>query len=187
MNAAEVLDFWFDGDPTAFRRERWFKRDDVLDAQIRERFAFTVEAAIDGALDAWSATPEGALALVIVLDQFPRNIHRGSYLAFGGDAHARRIARNAVAEGLDVVLTPVQRCFLYLPFEHSEDLADQDLAVLLFDALKGEPELAGAVESAQGHREVIRRFGRFPHRNAAVGRSSTPEELAYIASSGGNY
>ncbi len=179
MTSNDVLRFWFQDDPNRFRPE-WFERDDAFDAQIREKFAFTVEAALDGALDAWAATPEGTLALVIVLDQFTRNLHRGSHLAFSGDAHARRIARGAVAGGVDAHLTPIQRIFLYLPFEHSEELADQDRNVALFEALPREGIFVGAARSAHAHRDIIRRFGRFPGRNAALSRDDTPAEAEFL-------
>jgi uncharacterized protein (DUF924 family) len=187
VNAEDVLDFWFEGEPEVWREERWFRRDDGFDEVIRERFSLAVEAALDGALDPWAATPHGALALVIVLDQFSRNIHRGSYLAFAGDAHARAFARAVLAQGADADLTPVQRVFLYLPFEHSEDMADQDLSVRLFETLRGLEGLESTVNYAHRHREVIRRFGRFPHRNAALGRESTDEEEAYLAEPGSGF
>ncbi len=179
MTADEVLAFWFQHDRNQFRDDPWFSKDPAFDTLCRERFAFTVKAALDGALDPWAATPSGTLALVLVLDQLPRNIHRGSYLAFAGDAHARRVARNAIAGGVDAHLTQVERIFLYLPFEHSEDLADQDFSVRLFAPL--ETAVPGCLESAQRHREVIRRFGRYPHRNAALGRVSSQAEQAYLA------
>jgi uncharacterized protein (DUF924 family) len=185
MNAEDVLDFWFAGDATQWRQQRWFKRDDAFDTEIRARFALALEAARDGALDRWAATPTGALALVIVLDQFPRNIHRGSHLAFAGDAHARRIARAALPMAGE--LTPVQRVFLYLPFEHSEDLADQDRAVSLFESLRGDGDYESVIAYAHRHREVIARFGRFPHRNAALGRENTAEETAYLAEPGAGF
>jgi uncharacterized protein (DUF924 family) len=178
--ARDVLDFWFAGDPNQFWRARWFTADPDFDATIRERFGFTHRAALDGALDGWAVTPDGALALVIVLDQFSRNIHRGSFRAFAGDAHARRIARAAIERGADASLTPMQRRFLYLPFAHSEHLADQDLSVRLFAKLTGEFS-AEARDYAENHRDVIRRFGRFPHRNAALRRADTPAEVAYLA------
>ena len=184
MTAEDVLKFWFEGKPNLFRRRRWFKHDEQFDARCRERFEFTVRAAMDGALDNWATTPAGALALVIVLDQLPRNIHRGTHLAYAGDAHARRIAREALNQGFDAKLTPVQRMFLYLPFEHSEDLPDQDLSVRLFSALALAPGLEKVHESAKRHRKVIRRFGRFPHRNGALGRTSTPSEQAWLAEHG---
>ena len=187
MNAPDILDFWFEGDPAICRQERWFTRDDLFDAAIRARFALAVEAAQDGALDPWAATPEGALALVLVLDQFPRNIHRGTHLAFAGDAHARRIARAALAAAADADLTPVQRVFLYLPFEHAEEMADQDLSVRLFETLRGLGAVESTIPYAHRHREVIARFGRFPHRNAALGRASTPAEEAYLAEPGAGF
>ncbi len=186
MTADDVLTFWFKDDPTLFRAE-WFRKDDAFDAAIRDRFALAVEAAQDGALDAWTATPEGTLALVIVLDQFARNIHRGSHLAFAGDAHARRIARAAIDAGQDAQLTKVQRCFLYLPFEHSEDIEDQDLSVRLFTSIADDPQMPTVADYAERHRDVIRRFGRFPHRNAALGRTSTATEIAYLAEPGSGF
>jgi uncharacterized protein (DUF924 family) len=187
MNVADVLAFWFEGDPTIWRPERWFRRDDAFDATIRERFDIAVDAGRDGALDAWTATAEGALALVIVLDQFSRNIFRGSYLAFAGDAHARRIARAAIEAGVDATRTPVERAFLYLPFEHSEDLADQDASVRLYAALPEVEWKASAVEYAERHRDLIRLFGRFPHRNAALGRTNTTVEEEYLAQPGAGF
>jgi uncharacterized protein (DUF924 family) len=186
VTAEDVLQFWFEGERHLFR-ERWFRTDKKFDRDCRERFEFTVRAALDGALDKWMETPEGALALVIVLDQFPRNMFRGSYQAYAGDAHARRVAREALAAGFDAQLSPIERVFLYLPFEHSEDLADQDLSVRLFSALAHEPGLEKGVESADRHRAVVRRFGRFPHRNAMLGRASTAEEEAWLAEPGPKY
>ena len=184
MTAEDVLHFWFGGDRHRFRGERWFRTDEKFDTLCRERFEFTVRAAMDGALDNWATTPVGALALVIVLDQFPRNMFRGSHQAYAGDAHARRVAREALAAGFDAQLTPVERVFLYLPFEHSEDLADQDLGVELFSIFRDDPQLGKAPDSAERHRDVIRRFGRFPHRNAVLGRASTAEEEAFLAEHG---
>jgi uncharacterized protein (DUF924 family) len=180
VTARDVLDFWFEGDPNQFRRARRMAADPDFDAVIRDRFGLTHRAALDGALDGWAATPEGALALVIVLDRFSRNIHRGCFRAFAGDAHARRIAREAIERGADVSLTPVQRHFLYLPFSHSEHIADQDLSVRLTAKLIGEFSNE-ARDYAEHHRDIIRRFGRFPHRNAALGRANTPAELTYLA------
>ncbi len=183
--AADVLDFWFQGDPAIWRTDPWFKKNDEFDATIRTRFAAAVQAAQDGVLDAWTATPEGALALLLLLDQFARNIHRGSHLAFAGDAHARRLARAAIEQGAEAHLTPVQRVFLYLPFEHSEDLADQDLSVQLFESLPPAEWRDNVIDYARRHLDVIREFGRFPHRNAALGRETTPEEQAWLDAGGG--
>jgi uncharacterized protein (DUF924 family) len=180
MTPEDVLTFWFEGDPTVWRGERWFGVDPAFDREITERFGFTLEAARDGVLDPWAADPRDALALVIVLDQFGRNIHRGSHLAYAGDAHARRIAAASIERGDDLSLTPVQRVFLYLPYEHSESRADQVTSVALFERLRRFPEVAEAVAYAGRQRDIISRFGRYPHRNAILGRTSTPEELAFL-------
>ena len=183
-----VLDFWFADGPDSFRAA-WFKRDDAFDAEIRARFGALVEAARGGGLAPWRGTAEGVLGLAILLDQFPRNLHRGSAEAFAADAMMRDIAREAVlARRLDLALTPTQRAFLYLPFEHSESMADQDLSVALFEGLRDHPQHArpeGTIDYAWRHRAVIARFGRFPHRNAALGRESTAEESAWLAAGGG--
>jgi len=187
--AADVLDFWFQGDPATWRTDPWFRRNDAFDVEIRDRFTTVVQAAQDGILDPWTATPEGTpegtLALVLVLDQFARNIHRGSHLAFAGDAHARRLARAAIEQGAETHLTPAQRVFLYLPFEHSEDVSDQDLSVRLFESLPPTEWRDSVVDYAHRHLDVIRQFDRFPHRNAALGRDSTPEEQAWLDAGGG--
>jgi len=184
-SAPDVLAFWFQGDPAIWRTDPWFRKSDEFDATVRSRFALAVQAAQDGVLDGWTATPDGTLALLLVLDQFTRNIHRASYLAYAGDAHARRIALTALAGGIEAVLTPAQRVFVYLPFEHSEDEADQDLSVRLFESLPAADWRDNVVDYAHKHRDVIRQFARFPHRNAALGRASTPEEQAWLAAGGG--
>jgi uncharacterized protein (DUF924 family) len=187
-DADRILRFWFADGPDAWR-EAWFVRDDGFDAACREGFSGLVVPAREGALDAWAATPDGALALLLLLDQFPRNLFRGTPAAFAGDAHARRIARAAVLrDRFDLRLTPSQRVFLYLPFEHSEEAADQDLSVALFEGLRdvklhAEPD--GTIDYAWRHWHVIRRFGRYPHRNAALGRPSTEAENAWLAAGGG--
>ena len=164
-------------------------KDAAFDTTCRDGFGALVAPARDGALDDWAETPEGALALLLLLDQFPRNLFRGSAEAFASDPHARAIARRAVLSNRqDLVLTPLQRVFLYLPFEHGEALADQDLSVALFEGLRDTPALAlpgSVVAYAWAHRAVIQRFGRFPHRNAALGRANTPEETAWLAAGGG--
>lgn len=187
MTPREVLDFWFADGPDTWRRA-WFQRDAAFDATIRERFGADVVTAREGGFDAWTATPEGALALLILLDQFPRNIFRGTPDAFASDAKARAVAGALVAAQGDLALTPVQRCFCYLPFEHSEAMADQDRAVTLFEGLRDDPRLAApgaAIDYAWRHWHVIREFGRFPHRNAALGRVSTPAEQAWLDAGGG--
>ena len=170
----EVLAFWFAGDPSTFRKV-WFEKDLAFDHSCT-RFSDAVRDARQGAYDHWTATPRGTLALVILLDQFSRNLHRGSPEAFAADAKAREIARATVARGDDQAFGPMERMFLYLPFEHSEDLADQEEGVRLFTPLGEE-----MVRHAERHREAIRRFGRFPHRNVVLGRASTPDELAWLA------
>lgn len=185
-----VLAFWF-GAPDApgygQRRREWFARDARFDATIRERFAATLDAAACGALDAWCSTPEAALARVIVLDQFSRNMYRGTARAFATDALALQGARAMVERGDDRALLPVQRHFVYLPFEHAEDLAAQEEAVRLFETLRSDPHSAQAIEYAYRHRAVIARFGRFPHRNAVLGRSSTAEEIAFLREPGSSF
>jgi uncharacterized protein (DUF924 family) len=185
-----VLDFWFAEGPDGYR-PAWFQRDDAFDAEIRARFGALVVPAREGRLDGWTVSPEGALALLIVLDQFPRNLFRGSADAFASDAHAQAIARRAVPQGrMDAALTPAQRIFLYLPFEHAEDMAAQDLSVALFEGLRDHKTHAapgGTIDYAWRHRAVIARFGRFPHRNAALGRESTPAELIYLAQPGAGF
>lgn len=168
----DVLGFWF-GECTA---EQWFAKDDGFDAALRDRFGTVhAEAAADGLAD-WEATADGRLALILVLDQMSRNLYRGDRRAFAQDERARNIARKAVAAG-DHVFAGRDRClFLFLPFEHSEDLADQLWCDALFRAL-GDEDLT---DYAVKHRVIIERFGRFPHRNAAMGRDNTVEELAFL-------
>jgi len=184
--ATQVLVFWF-GTPILSEavayNEAWFKRDDAFDDRIRAAFAGPVETAIAGGLDAMAVDAEGALALILLLDQFPRNLHRGTPQAFAGDARARRIARFALARGAERAMSPKHRVFLYLPFEHSESLPDQELSVALFATLDD----ARTLDYAVRHRDVIARFGRFPHRNAALGRDSTPEEIEFLKTPGSSF
>ncbi len=176
----DVLTFWFDGDRSA-QRKIWFERDAAFDAACTN-LAAARDLAKAGVFDAWAATPRGGLALVILLDQLSRNLHRGSAEAFAADAKARAIARAMIARGFDLRLTPVERIFVYLPFEHAEDLADQDSSVRLFEEL--DAAIGGeTLDYAVRHRDVIRRFGRFPHRNAALRRANTADEDAYLAES----
>ena len=184
----EVLDFWFGAPGSAesgSARKVWFVRDAAFDRSIVERFGATIEQALRGELDDWAATPEGALARILVLDQFTRNAFRGDRRAFAGDAQALAAASALVGSRQDERLAPLQRAFVYLPFEHAEGLAMQDEAVRLFERLVAQaPELQTMLDYAHKHRAVIERFGRFPHRNAALGRHSTAEELAFIATPG---
>jgi len=186
--AAEVLDYWFGAEPDlAGRRHLWFGKDPEVDAEIRRRFDNLHRSALAGELDAWLAAAESALALVVVLDQFPRNMYRDTARAFAADAKALDYARQALDLGHDRQLLPVQRLFLYLPFEHSEDLDEQRRSVKLFAALDEEAGMADAFDYALRHYCVIQRFGRFPHRNASLGRDSTPEELAFLQQPGSRF
>jgi uncharacterized protein (DUF924 family) len=184
MLPRDVLDFWFDGDPHA-RRAVWFQRDAGFDAAC-EALRPARDQALRGAFDSWAETHRGALALVILLDQFSRNLFRGRAEAFAADARALGVARGAIARAFDRALGPVERMFIYLPFEHAEDLAAQDESVRLFESLRADLG-ALTVDYAYRHRDVIRRFGRFPHRNAALGRANTPEETTYLAQPGAGF
>jgi uncharacterized protein (DUF924 family) len=182
----DVLEFWF-GPERGKSRAEWFRKDEAFDAAIGERFGALHEAASRRELEAWRASAEPMLALVIVLDQFSRNLHRGRARAFAQDEHARECAVEALMRGDDLGLLPVEREFLYLPFEHSEDLADQRKAVDLMRSLEAFPETRGLTEWALRHCEVVARFGRFPHRNAALGRASTPEEEEFLRQPGSGF
>ena len=182
----EVLGFWF-GAPTGAARPEWFRKDPDFDAQVRARFAALHAQAAAGGLEAWAGEPASALALVVVLDQFSRNLHRGDARAFAQDARALALARGAVDRGWDRGKLPVERQFLYLPFEHAEDPAIQDRSVALFAGLEAFEATRGLTEWAEKHRAIIRRFGRFPHRNAALGRASTAEELAFLREPGSGF
>jgi uncharacterized protein (DUF924 family) len=186
-----VLDFWFGapGSPEHGRvREGWFRKDDAFDAEIAARFGAVIERALGGALAAWSRQPESALAEIVVLDQFPRNVFRGTPKAFAGDPRALAAARALVASGEDRGLLAMQRQFVYLPFEHAEDLRMQDEALRLFGALAAEhPEHADLVQWAEKHRVIIERFGRFPHRNLVLGRVSTDEEIEFLKQPGSSF
>jgi uncharacterized protein (DUF924 family) len=184
----EVLTFWFGPlDRRGKSRKEWFRKDAALDAGIRERFGALHAAASRRELEAWRASPTPMLALVIVLDQFSRNLYRGDARAFAQDEHARDCAAEALARGDDLGLLPVERQFLYLPYEHSEELADQQLAVDLMASLEAFEETRGLVTWAVKHRVIVERFGRFPHRNAVLGRPSTAEELAFLQQPGSGF
>lgn len=191
--AREVLDFWFGaaGSPERGQeRKQWFRKREAFDTQLRERFGALLEAARAGELDAWCATPEGALALVIVLDQFSRNCLRGTPHAFSADDKALAIARAMVESGADRRLPDVyHRMFAYMPFEHAESVAMQLESVRLFGELAREaaPGVQGFYDYARRHAEVIERFGRFPHRNAVLGRESTEAELAFLREPGSRF
>jgi uncharacterized protein (DUF924 family) len=173
----QVLDFWFN----ELTPEQWFKRDAGVDETIQTRFAETYEAVCATPAADLATSPRAALAAVIVLDQFPRNMFRDSARAFQSDAHARAVADAVIAAGHDTTMTGDERHFLYMPFMHSEALADQDRAIDLFTALGKED----GVKYAHLHRDVIVRFGRFPHRNAVLGRQTTAEEQKHLDVHGG--
>jgi len=184
----QVLDFWFGAPDSAefgTQRKAWFVKDAEFDRRIVERFGPTIERALRGELDAWAQTPSGALARILLLDQFTRNAFRGDRRAFAGDAQALAAAIALVGSRQDESLPSVLRAFAYLPFEHAEGLAMQDEAIRLLTRLVAtSPELASMLDYAHRHRLVIERFGRFPHRNTILGRRSTAEELAHIATPG---
>jgi uncharacterized protein (DUF924 family) len=171
----EVLAFWRAAGP-----DKWFAKDEAFDEACRERFLLTHEAAARGDLNEWELTPEGALALCLLLDQFPRNMFRGTRRVYRTDPAAVMVADRAIERGHDKAVEPALRRFFYLPFMHSEDIADQERSVALNEAL-GEDE---SIKWARHHRDIIARFGRFPHRNAILGRESTPEEEAFLAQEG---
>lgn len=173
--AAEIVSFWREAG-----RDKWFAQDESLDQAIRSRFLPIYEAAANGELAAWAESPEGALALVLLLDQFPRNMFRGNARAFATDALARAAADRALARGFDQATDLAMRPFFYLPFMHSEALIDQDRSVRLYEALGDAEQLRYAIE----HRDVVGRFGRFPRRNQALGRHTTPAEQAFLQADG---
>jgi uncharacterized protein (DUF924 family) len=175
VGPADVLAFWRGAGP-----DKWFKKDVAFDAEIVERFLLLWQSAAAGKLAAWEATPEDALALVIVLDQFPRNMFRGNGRSYDSDALARAVADRAIARGFDQQMPRGERQFFYLPFMHSEDLGDQERCVDLARAY-GDDEFT---KYAEQHADIVRRFGRFPHRNATLGRATGPEERAFLDEGG---
>jgi uncharacterized protein (DUF924 family) len=186
----EVLAFWF-GEPGSADygkpRPAWFRKDPAFDEEIRHRFLALHARAALGELERWHDDPDSLLALVVVLDQFSRNLYRGDPRAFSQDAAALACAQLALERGWDEARMPVERQFAYLPFEHAEDPAMQERSVALFSALEAFPETKGLSVWAEKHRVIIRRFGRFPHRNAALGRPSTPEEVAFLEEPGSGF
>jgi uncharacterized protein (DUF924 family) len=186
-----VTEFWFgpkdDPERNSMRRDRWFRIDPAFDEEIRRRFLDDVVAAGRGELDGLSSTADGVLTLLILLDQFPRNIFRGTPRMYAYDAKARAVALLAVNFGLDQVLSAVERVFIYLPFEHSENIEDQIRAVTLFNNLPEVPWRVETVDYALRHHDIVARFGRFPHRNAILGRVSTPEEIEFLKEEGSSF
>jgi len=180
-----VLDFWF-GAPNSRERGRprklWFQKSEPFDAEVRRRFLATWERTARGECERWQATPLASLALIVVLDQFPRNMFRGTARSFASDSLALAAARETIARGFDLLLSPVERLFVYLPFEHAEDLAAQRRSLALCHALDPED-----MQYAKRHYEIIARFGRFPHRNAILGRRSTAEEAEFLKQPGSSF
>jgi len=176
INPQNILDFWYSKE----MQGRWFSSTPALDDNIRSQFELLWRKAAAGKLEGWKETPEGCLALAIVLDQFPLNMFRGKAESFKTEQQAIEIAKYAIGKGFDQRLPAERLAFLYMPLMHSENLADQDLSVRLFEAAKLENNL----RFAQHHRELIRKYGRFPHRNRLLGRQSTPDEIEYLASKG---
>ena len=171
-------------------RPKWFAKDDAFDEQVRRRFLGLVQAAEAGGLGDWDddrASPADRLALVLVCDQFPRNLFRGQARAFALDARALAVARGMVERGDDLTLPPVRRWFVYLPFEHAESLADQHESLRLFGQLRDDPQAGQAWDWAVRHAQVIERFGRFPHRNVALGRDTSPEEAKFLQTPGSRF
>jgi uncharacterized protein (DUF924 family) len=171
----DILSFWRQAG-----YDKWFNKDDAFDATVRNRFLSTYEAAAAGRLGDWQETPEGALALIIVLDQFPRNMFRGDHRSWATDPMARDVTRRAITKGFDKKVPAELQTFFYLPLMHSEKIDDQQQCVALYKALGDENSL----EYAQVHEDIIRRFGRFPHRNAVLGRKTTAEEQAFLDEGG---
>lgn len=187
---SQILEFWF-GNPSdrdyGKSRQVWFAKDSEFDRQLQTQFLTDCELAAAGKLDSWKDSPASCLALIILLDQFPRNIFRSTPQAFATDDRALEIAKYAIDRGYDRQLLPVQRWFVYLPLEHSENLKDQNHCVLLFQQLKGDPDSEIAIASALHHREIIDRFGRFPHRNQILGRQTTQEEAEFLQQPGSSF
>ena len=198
MSADGVLDYWFGSDPddavVAKEKSRmWWKSDPAVDDDLRARFTGLVETAGRDELAEWASTPQGLLALIILTDQFPRNIHRNTPRAFLFDPLARAHCRDGIARGMDIRLRPIERVFHYLPLEHSESLQDQHESVRLFSSLatNAGPDLKelfdGYLRYAERHRDIIARFGRFPHRNRILGRPSSGEETAFLQTPGSSF
>ena len=190
-DAQGVLDFWFGAPGEAgygHARTAWFQKDDAFDAEVRERFGAAIEQALRGELEGWAGEAHSALAQILLLDQFTRNAFRGTPRSFAGDARALAAASRMVGERFDDALPTFMRPFVYLPFEHAEGLAMQDEAVRLFTRLADEDaEQQSPLDYAQRHRAVIERFGRFPHRNAILGRQSTAGEIEFLKQPGSGF
>ena len=180
-SAADVLTFWFEDTKT----QQWFQVNPDFDAKIRDEFEDLYKAAREGLCEDWKNDPDGCLALCLVLDQFPRNMYRDTPQAFATDKQALLIAKHAISKGFDQVLKPIKRRFIYLPYEHSENINDQRTCVELFESMKDEDPLG--YEYAVKHLRVIEKFNRFPHRNSILGRDNTSEEDEYLAQPGAGF
>lgn len=185
----DILSFWFDAPDgtTNQRRKVWFQKDPAFDAEIQARFGDTYCKAAAGELDDWQHTADGALALILVLDQFARNLFRGQPQSFALDNKALAIAQHAIAQGFDQQLPPIRRYFVYMPFMHSESVAIQRQSVELFTPLRDDPQTESAYPYAVRHYEIIEQFGRFPHRNAILGRKTTPTEAEFLQQPGSSF
>ena len=184
--ARQILDFWFGPLPHT-PRGVWFRKDAAFDATIRTRFGAAIDSAVGGAFREWHADASEALARVLVLDQFTRNAFRDTPRAFAGDAEALSTAIETVDAGLDRTLDRYERAFLYLPFEHAEDRAMQERSLTFFGELARDTGDRASLEWAEKHAAIVRRFGRYPHRNAILGRASTPEEIAFLEQPGSRF
>ncbi len=193
-----ILEFWFGGPEDAGsvssdRGKFWFRGGDEVDRQIRKKFSKSLELAARGELDDWRRTPQGTLALILVLDQLPRNMFRGSAQAYAYDRQAQSLCLNGLAQGIDTSLTVPERAFFYMPLEHAEDLSLQQQSVAVFTRLLEEAQAPlqglckGFLDYALRHLEVIERFGRFPHRNEVLGRNSTDEEIEFLKQPGSSF
>ena len=185
-----ILTFWFGSrDDPAYLSPKsfWFEANDTFDATLRERFSTVHRDAMAGRFDVWAETPADCLALLILFDQFSRNMFRGTAAAFSSDPRAKSLAVRIREAAWDAELAPVQQLFAYLPFEHSESLADQRTSVALFEGMKEHEHKPEWIDYAQRHLRIIERFGRFPHRNAILGRESTPEEIAFLKEPGSGF
>lgn len=202
-NQSDILTFWFGPDVAAGswqeKADLWFAGGPQVDAEIRQRFGAAAASAATGALDQWTQSPRGRLALIILLDQFSRNIHRGTAAAFANDPQALALALAGIEQGDDRALAPIERLFLYMPLMHAEDLVMQRRCLALLRTMAGELDatgeegkaltgmLTGSLKAAEQHLDLIERFGRFPHRNAILGREATPAEAAYLAEGGATF
>ncbi|MEB3283447.1 MAG: DUF924 family protein [Lyngbya sp.] len=187
---AEILAFWF-GSPEDENygkpRKVWFQKNSEFDEQIRSDFLADYELASQGKLKNWKESPDSCLALILLLDQFPRNLFRGQPEAFATDSQALEVAKYAVSQGFDRQMLPVKRWFIYLPFEHSENLVDQEKSIELTRQLSDDPDSKSSIDYAIRHWEIIKQFGRFPHRNSILGRESTPEEQEFLKQPGSSF